>query len=40
MWCWWTSCFEWKTLIEMGYNNVKNVGGIGDWEKNNGPMDK
>ena len=28
-----------KTLIEMGYNNVKNVGGIGDWEKNNGPMD-
>ena len=29
-----------KTLIEMGYNNVKNVGGIGDWEKNNGPMDK
>ena len=29
-----------KTLIEMGYSNVKNVGGIGDWEKNNGPMDK
>ena len=24
-----------KTLIEMGYSNVKNVGGIGDWEKNN-----
>ena len=29
-----------KTLKEMGYNNVKNVGGIGDWEKNNGPMEK
>ena len=23
-----------------GYKNIKNVGGIGDWEKNNGPMDK
>ena len=29
-----------KTLIDMGYANVKNVGGIGDWEKNNGPMNK
>ena len=29
-----------KTLKEMGYKNVKNAGGIGDWEKNNGPMDK
>ena len=29
-----------KTLKEMGYNNVKNVGGIGDWEKNDGPMEK
>ena len=29
-----------KTLKEMGYENVKNAGGIGDWEKNNGPMEK
>ena len=29
-----------KTLIDMGYANVKNVGGIGDWEKNNGPMNR
>jgi rhodanese-related sulfurtransferase len=29
-----------KTLIEMGYNTVLNVGGIGDWEKNGGPMSK
>ncbi len=29
-----------KTMKEMGYQNVKNAGGIGDWEKNNGPMDK
>ena len=29
-----------KTLIDMGYTNVSNVGAIGDWEKNNGPMDK
>ena len=29
-----------KTLIEMGYTDVKNVGGVGDWEKNNGPMSK
>ena len=29
-----------KTLKDMGYQNVKNAGGIGDWEKNNGPMDK
>ena len=28
-----------KTLKEMGYKNVKNAGGIGDWRKNNGPMD-
>ena len=28
-----------KTMKEMGYQNVKNAGGIGDWEKNNGPMD-
>jgi rhodanese-related sulfurtransferase len=29
-----------KTLIDMGYTDVSNVGAIGDWEKNNGPMDK
>ena len=29
-----------KTLIEMGYRNVANVGAIGDWEKNGGPMTK
>ena len=29
-----------KTLKEMGYSNVLNVGGIGDWEKNGGPMSK
>ena len=29
-----------KTLKEMGYSNVLNVGGIGDWEKNGGPMNK
>ena len=29
-----------KTLKEMGYSNVLNVGGIGDWEKNGGPMIK
>ena len=29
-----------KTLIDMGYTNVSNVGAIGDWEKNEGPMTK
>ena len=29
-----------KTLIEMGYENVLNVGGIPEWEKNGGPMKK
>jgi rhodanese-related sulfurtransferase len=29
-----------KTLKEMGYSNVLNVGGIGAWEKNGGPMSK
>jgi len=29
-----------KTLKEMGYRNVLNVGGIGNWEKNGGPMSK
>ena len=29
-----------KTLIDMGYTNVSNVGAIGDWEKNGGPMSK
>ena len=27
-----------KTLIDMGYENVLNVGAIGDWEKNGGPI--
>ena len=27
-----------KTLIDMGYTNVSNVGAIGDWEKNGGPI--
>ena len=29
-----------KTLIEMGYKNVKNVGGIGDWIQAEGPIEK
>ena len=29
-----------KTLIDMGYTNVSNVGAIGDWEKNGCPMSK
>ena len=29
-----------KTLIDMGYTNVSNMGAIGDWEKNGGPMSK
>ena len=29
-----------KTLIDMGYNNVSNVGAIGDWENEGGPMTK
>ena len=29
-----------KTMIEMGYKNVKNVGGIGDWIKAEGPIEK
>ena len=29
-----------KTLIDMGYTNVSNVGAIGAWEKNGGPMTK
>ena len=29
-----------KTMIEMGYKNVKNVGGIGDWIKAKGPLEK
>ncbi len=29
-----------KTMIEMGYRNVKNVGGIGDWIKAEGPIEK
>ena len=29
-----------KTLIDMGYTNVSNLGAIGDWQKNGGPMSK
>lgn len=29
-----------KTLLDMGYTNVSNVGAIGDWENNGGPMTK
>ena len=29
-----------KTLIDMGYKNVLNVGAIGDWEKNGGPISR
>ena len=29
-----------KTLVDMGFKNVSNVGAIGDWEKNGGPMVK
>ena len=28
-----------KTMIEMGYKNVNNVGGIGDWIKAEGPIE-
>ena len=28
-----------KTLLEMGYTNIKNVGGIGDWIKAGGPTE-
>ncbi len=27
-----------KTLVDMGYTNISNVGAISDWEKNGGPM--
>ena len=29
-----------KTLVDMGYGNVSNVGAIGDWENEGGPMTK
>ena len=29
-----------KTLIDMGYKNVLNVGAISDWEKNGGPISR
>ena len=29
-----------KTMIEMGYKNINNVGGIGDWIKAEGPIEK
>ena len=28
-----------KTLVDMGYSNVSNVGAIGDWENKGGPND-
>lgn len=28
-----------KTLLDMGYKNVVNVGGIGDWKSAGGPME-
>ena len=28
-----------KTLLEMGYTNVTNVGGIGDWKEAGGPTE-
>ena len=28
-----------KTLIDMGYTNVTNIGGISDWTKAGGPVD-
>ncbi len=28
-----------KTLLDMGYTKIKNVGGIGDWIKAGGPME-
>lgn len=28
-----------KTLTDMGYTNVVNVGGIGDWKEAGGPME-
>ena len=29
-----------KTLVEMGYTQIKNVGAIGDWIKAGGPTEK
>ena len=29
-----------KTMMEMGYTNIKNVGGIGDWIKAEGPLER
>lgn len=29
-----------KTLVDMGYSNVSNVGAIGDWGNKGGPMTK
>ena len=29
-----------KTLLEMGYTKIQNVGAIGDWIKAGGPIDK
>lgn len=28
-----------KTLLEMGYTKVRNVGGIGDWKTGGGPIE-
>jgi len=29
-----------KTLVDMGYSNVSNVGGIGDWKDAGGPTEQ
>tara|TARA_B110000027_G_C16114499_1_gene299456 strand:- start:878 stop:1255 length:378 start_codon:yes stop_codon:yes gene_type:complete len=29
-----------KTLLDMGYTNVTNIGGIGDWVKAGGPVEE
>lgn len=28
-----------KTLVEMGYSSVTNIGGVGDWKEAGGPME-
>lgn len=29
-----------RTLLDMGYRNVTNIGGIGDWQAAGGPMEE
>ena len=36
----WRSALATKSLVDMGFTNVSNVGAIGDWEQNGGPMTK